>query len=66
MKAKFTIELEATKEEIDAFAQNINFFTQRNKNFSIDVLPSDGYVPRFYLPKRKGQMHFEQNTRTER
>ena len=56
MKAKFTIELEATKEEIDAFTSNINRFTQRNREFVIDVLPSGGYVPRFYLPKRKSRI----------
>ena len=53
MKAKFTIEIEATKDEINEFANNVNHFVHRKRNVVIDVKPVGGYVPRFYLPKRK-------------
>lgn len=59
MKAKFTIELEATKEEIDSFTSGINRFVQRNRDFVIDVKPVGGYVPRFYLPKRSPRFKFK-------
>ena len=52
MKAKFTIEIEADKEEINNFANNINRFVHHNENIIIDVKPLGGYVPRFYLPRR--------------
>jgi len=52
MKAKFTIELEADKEEINDFVKNINHFVHRRDNILIDVKPVGGYIPRFYLPKR--------------
>lgn len=53
MKATFTIELEASKDEINEFADNINYFVHRKRNLIIDVKPVGGYIPRFYLPKRK-------------
>lgn len=53
MKAKFTIELEAEKDDINNFANNINRFIHHNGNIIIDVKPIGGYVPRFYLPHRK-------------
>jgi len=53
MKAKFTIELEADKDEINDFVNNINHFIHRRKDILIDVKPIGGYVPRFYLPRRK-------------
>lgn len=53
MKAKFTIELEADKDEINDFVNNINHFVHRRNNLRIDVKPVGGYVPRFYLPRRK-------------
>ena len=53
MKATFTIELEGSKKELNDFANNINHFVHRRRNISIDVKPIGGYVPRFYLPKRK-------------
>ena len=59
MKAKFTVEIEATKEEIDSFTKNINKFVYRNNDFLMDVHPVGGYVPRFYLPTRKRRMNFK-------
>jgi len=59
MKAKFTIEIEASKDEIDDFTKNMNKFIYHNRNFAIDVKPIGGYVPRFYLPTRKKRMHFK-------
>ena len=59
MKAKFTIELEASKEEIDSFTSSINRFVHRNRDLVIDVKPVGGYVPRFYLPKRQPRFKFK-------
>jgi len=59
MKAKFTIEIEASKDEIDSFTKNINKFVYRNNDFLMDVKPIGGYVPRFYLPIRKRRMNFK-------
>jgi len=63
MKAKFTIEIEATKDEIDAFTNNINRFVYKNNNLLVDVKPIGGYIPRFYLPTRKKRMDFKRKKR---
>lgn len=59
MKAKFTLEIEASKEEIDSFTKNINKFIYRNNDFLMDVKPIGGYVPRFYLPSRRKRLNFK-------
>lgn len=53
MKAKFIIELEAEKNEINDFVKNINHFVHRRRSIVIDVEPLGGYIPQFYLPQRK-------------
>jgi len=53
MKTKFTIEIEGSREEIDEFTRGVNKFVHRNRQVLLDVKPMGGYVPRFYLPRRK-------------
>jgi len=50
MRAKFTIEVEASKDEINEFADNISSFVKRKRGMLLDVKPVGGYVPHFNLP----------------